>query len=258
MRVRQRAVVSYRTGRRKPRPRRAKDNGMCGRTALTATPEDLREAFGLDETPELVPHYNVPPSQPLQVIRVVRGSTGRRLEELRWGLVPYWAEDAKVGQKLALARVETATASPAFRQAVRTRRCLVAVDGFYEWRRDGKKTSQPFFVRRLDGKPFALAGVWDRWTSDDGEVVESCAILTQPSRPPVDAIHGRMPLVLGPEAWDRWLDVSLTDDHAVRALLAPQSPELVAYAVGFHVNDPRHEGPECVRPAPSEQQVLRP
>jgi len=229
---------------------------MCGRTALTARPEDLRLAFGLDETPELAPHYNVPPSQPLHVVRVLRGSVGRKLEELRWGLVPFWAEDVKVGHKFALARVESVTTTPAFRKAIRTRRCLVAVDGFYEWRREGKKTSQPFFVRRPDGKPFALASVWDRWRSADGEIVESCAILTQPSRPPVDAIHDRMPLVLEPETWDRWLDPALTDVDAIAALLAPRSPELVAYAVSSHVNDPRHDDPDCLRPSESPSQPL--
>jgi putative SOS response-associated peptidase YedK len=218
---------------------------MCGRTALTASPEDLRDVFGLDETPHLATHYNVPPSQPLSVVRVLRGSSGRRLESLRWGLVPRWAEDAKIGHKLALARVETVATTAAFREAIRRRRCLIAVDGFYEWRRHGK-TSDPFFVRRVDRKPFALAGVWDRWVSKDGELVESCAILTQPARAPVDAVHDRMPLVLEAELWDRWLDRALTDADAIAPLLAPRSPDLVAYQVGPWVNDPRHDDPACL------------
>lgn len=229
---------------------------MCGRTALTARPEDLREIFGLDHTPTLAPHYNVPPSQPVAAVRVMRDSPGRRLELLRWGLVPRWAEDAKVGHKLSLARVETIATTPAFREAVRRRRCLVVVDGFFEWKREGK-TSQPFFVRAEGGAPLALAGVWERWTSRDGEVVESCAIVTQPARPPVDAVHDRMPLVLGREAWDRWLDPGLTDIDAIAPLLEPRAPRLVAYAVGTHVNDPRHDDPSCLEPAAREEPAQR-
>ena len=236
--------------------RYARDREMCGRTALTAPAEDLREAFGLDETPIFAPHYNVPPSLPVNVVRVLRGSNGRRLEPLRWGLIPFWAHGSKVAQKLPLARVETVASSPAFRESIRKRRCLVAVDGFFEWMREGKKTNRPFFVRREDKKPFALAGVWDRWVSKDGEVVESCAILTQPARPPVEAVHDRMPLVLEPADWDRWLDTSLTEVTDFAPLLAPRSPELFAYEVSAHVNDPRHDDARCVEPAPHEQRTI--
>jgi putative SOS response-associated peptidase YedK len=245
------AYPSLGSGARGGYPRR---RDMCGRTALTAGPEDLREAFGLDETPVLAPHYNVPPSRPVNVVRVLRGAPGRRLEPLRWGLVPFWANGPKVGQKLALARVESVLASPAFREAIRKRRCLVAVDGFFEWMREGKKKSRPFFVRRVDRRPFALAGVWDRWVSKDGEIIESCAILTQEARPPVDAIHGRMPLVLEPMTWDRWLDASLTDADVLAPLLEPRSPELLAYEVGTRVNDPSHDDAPCLDAAQPRQQ----
>jgi putative SOS response-associated peptidase YedK len=127
------------------------------------------------------------------------------------------------------------------------------VDGFYEWKRDGKNRSQPFFFHRPDGAPFALAGVWDRWVSKDGEVIESCAILTQPARPPVEAVHDRMPLVLPGEAWDRWLDRS---DPDLPALLAPRDAELVSHPVSPHVNDPKHDDAECVRPFQTEQTSL--
>jgi putative SOS response-associated peptidase YedK len=219
---------------------------MCGRTALTANPEDLREAFGLDQPPTLVPHYNVPPSQPVAVLRAPTGSPQRRIELLRWGLVPPWAGSAKVAHKLALARAESITTTPAFRSAVLKRRCLVVVDGFFEWRRDGKRPSDPFFIRRPDRAPFALAGVWERWVARDGEVVESCAIITQPSRPPVDAVHDRMPLVLEREAWDLWLDPALTGAAALAPLLEPRTPKLVSYPVSPYVNDPRHDDPQCL------------
>jgi putative SOS response-associated peptidase YedK len=228
---------------------------MCGRTALTASPDDLREAFGLDELPRIDAHYNVPPSRPVGVVRIVRGSSRRTLEALRWGLVPTWAKDAKIGNKLALARAETVATTGAFREAFRLRRCLVAVDGFYEWRRDPgqapKAAGSPFFVRRPDGRPFALAGLWSRWVSPDGEVIESCAIVTQAARPPLEAIHDRMPIVLPPDVWDRWLDPALTDPGALAPLLVPSEPDLalVAYAVSSRVNDPRNDDPSCLEPA---------
>ncbi len=232
---------------------------MCGRTALTASPAELRETFGLDETPEFAQHYNVPPSRPLEVVRVLRGSSRRKLEALRWGLVPAWAKDAKLGNKLALARAETVASTGAFRDAFRRNRCLVVVDGFYEWRRQGKAPSSPFLVRKADLRPFALAGLWSRWVSADGEVIESCAIVTQAARPPVAAIHDRMPVVLEREAWDRWLDPELTDPDSLAPLLEPPSlaaPALIAYSVSSHVNDPRHDDPACLEPAPLAQQSL--
>ncbi len=132
---------------------------MCGRTALTAPAEDLRKAFGLDETPSFEPHYNVPPSQPLNVVRVLRGSTGRRLGVVALGTRSIQGPTSRKSLKSSpLARVETVTTSPAFRDAIRKRRCLVAVDGLFEWMREGKRTGRPFLVRREDGKPFALRG----------------------------------------------------------------------------------------------------
>lgn len=228
---------------------------MCGRAALTTTPEDLREAFGLDETPQVSPHYNVPPSRPLAVLRT-RAQGRRTIELLRWGLVPPWAKDAKLSHKLVLARSESILGSSAFRDAVRRRRCLIVVDGFFEWRREpgGRKT--PFFVRRPGGEPFTLAGVWERWASRDGEVIESCAIVTQPSRPPVAAIHDRMPVVLERDEWDRWLEPTSKADDILRGMLEPHTPLLVAYSVGSVVNDPRNDDARCLVPAEPVQLTL--
>lgn len=220
---------------------------MCGRTVLTASPADLREVFGLDAAPELVPRYNVTPSQDVAAVRMVSGPEGgrRTMAMLRWGLVPAWADSAKVGQKLALARSETVATTPAFRDAFRARRCLVVVNGFYEWRRDGKSSSQPFLLRRPDGAVFALAGVWDRWTSRDGEVLESCAILTHRALTPVSTIHDRMPIVMPPADWDAWLD---PESANAAHLLDPREPPVVATAVSTYVNDPRHDDQRCFEP----------
>jgi len=220
---------------------------MCGRTVLAASPEDLREVFGLDEVPDLVPRYNVTPSQGLAAVRVLRGTERRRLDVLRWGLVPAWAESPKAGQKLALARAETVATTPAFRDAFRQRRCLVVVDGFYEWKRGDGAGSRPFLFRAPDRKPFALAGLWERWGSKDGEIVESCAILTQRALAPIEAVHDRMPVVLAPDAWESWLDPE-AEPAALAGLLAPRPPGLVAMAVSTYVNDPRHDDPRCFEP----------
>ena len=226
---------------------------MCGRTALTAEAEDLRRAIGLDALPALVPRYNVPPSQPVALLRETAGTQKRRIDLVRWGLVPAWAKTAKGSHKLALARAETIVNAPAYRDAVRKRRGLVIVDGFFEWRRDGTRPSQPFFVRRADHRAFALAGVWERWIGNDGEVVESCAIITQPARPPVDAIHDRMPLVLERDAWDRWLDPRSMDVAALAQLLHPHAPALIAYPVSQSMNDPRHDDRHCIEPVEPPQ-----
>ena len=143
---------------------------MCGRATLSTPPEDLAALFDLDVVPPLLPHYNLAPTQSLAIIRVPR-----RLELLRWGLVPWWAEDPKIGAKLINTRADSVFEKPAFREAVRTRRCLVIVDGFYEWQARGKITpagaskgkKQPFYVRRRDGRPFALAGLWERRKDDN-------------------------------------------------------------------------------------------
>ncbi|MDP9033808.1 MAG: SOS response-associated peptidase, partial [Myxococcota bacterium] len=222
---------------------------MCGRAALTISAQDLRDAFALDETPSVEPHFNLTPSQQVAVVRRIVGALGRKLEWMQWGLVPCWAADRKVGNKLALARVETVTTSHAFREAIRKRRCLVVVDGFYEWRREGKAQRQPFFFRRPDGAPLALGGLWERWNAPDGEIVESCAIVTQPARPPADAVHDRMPLVVERETWQRWLDPSITADHALAPMLEPRTPPLVAYAVSTHVNDPKNDDARCIQPS---------
>jgi putative SOS response-associated peptidase YedK len=238
---------------------------MCGRTALTASPEELREAFGLSEVHSAGVHYNVPPSGHLAVIRAL--PKARRLDPLVWGLVPAWAraEGPKTLKPVALARIETASTSPIFREAVRRRRCLVAVNGFFEWKRhEGEKvkrkgSSEPFFVRTPSGAPFALAGLWERRVSRDGEVLESCAIITQPALAPVDAIHDRMPVVLPEDTWDAWLDPDANDEAAVRQLLVPRSPELIAYPVTPRVNDPRNDDPSCLAPVerrPEQQSIF--
>lgn len=240
---------------------------MCGRAALSAPPEDLREVFGLDEVPTLAPRFNIAPTQPIPIVRVAR-TGGRKLELARWGLVPWWAEDPKIGNRFINARVESVATNRAFREAFARHRCLVVVDGFYEWQKrettDAKGrvkiAKQPFFVRRKDGKPFGMAGLWDTWKSKDGEIVESATVVTRGALGPIAALHDRMPLIVAPDAYDLWL-ASGKGDPLAAALEQAGGPdalpeivhavppeELEAFPVGTLVNDPKNDAPACRDP----------
>ena len=237
---------------------------MCGRATLSTSPDELRQVFGLGETPTLTARYNIAPSQPIAVIRAsaAPAAGARRVELLRWGLVPSWAKDAKIGAKMINARVESLTTRPAFRDALEHRRALVLVDGFYEWEKRGR-ARQPFFVHRADGRPFALAGLWDRWTSPRGgdgvgvarEVIESCAVVTCPAAPPCDRLHDRMPLVVPPPLWSLWLDASIVDARRLEPALrqsAASDEGLVLREVSTRVNRPDIDDATCIEPAAPE------
>jgi putative SOS response-associated peptidase YedK len=232
---------------------------MCGRAALSAPPDDLREIFGVDDVPELLPRFNIAPTQPVAVVRVTRAGS-RRIELARWGLVPHWAKDARIGARMINARSETLETNNAFRDAFHRRRCLVAVSGFYEWKdagsqgagKKGRSTKIPYFVRRTDGKPFALGGLWERWGSPSGELVDSASVITVPSRGALATLHDRMPLIVLPEDFDRWLareELAGKGGDALATLHEAPLGDFVTYAVGPHVNDVSHEDPECIAPA---------
>lgn len=210
---------------------------MCGRATLSTSSAELRDVFGLEEMPELVPRYNMAPSQPLAVLR-----EPRKLELLRWGLAPP-PGTSRPGINV---RVETVARAPAYRASFRSRRCLVVVDGFFEWRRQGK-TGTPFLLRRSDGRPFALAGIWNRTITADGEVLDACAIVTRVAVGAVAELHDRMPLIVPPDHYDVWLDGRA---HDTPALVEAADVPLVAHAVGRAVNDPRNDDPRCIEPAP--------
>ncbi len=210
---------------------------MCGRTLLSTPPEDLRELFGLDEVPDLKPRYNIAPSQPIAVIR-----QPRRLELLRWGLLHPKGHGPGIN-----ARVETVARSSAYRDSFHKRRCLVVVDGFYEWQRVDKR-KQPFAIRRGDGKPFALAGIWEESITSEGEVIETCAILTGEAKGVVVPIHGRMPLIVPHEAYARWLAPEVPTAELM-ALLASDTSALVTYPVSTLVNSPDNDDARCLEPA---------
>lgn len=228
-------------------------NIVCGRFTLTSSGEALAAHFETTDSgpdagvPSVVARYNIAPSQPVAAARLDHAGA-RAWAELRWGLIPHWAKDPSIGNRLINARSETVADKPAFRAALRSRRCLVAADGFYEW--SGSKGARvPRWFRVQGGEPFAIAALWETWTEPSGLELESCTLLTTEANAHIRRYHHRMPVILPPRDYGRWLNPSL-DLDAVLALLVPCPPDwLSSTAVGPTVNDARHEGPECIVPA---------
>lgn len=219
---------------------------MCGRVTCKTSGKDLQRAFELAFEPlDVRPRYNIAPSQPVPV--VVR-RPDRVLQHFRWGLIPSWASDEKIGNRMINARAETV--GQKFRDALELRRCLVAVDGFYEWKANGAKEPKiPMHIRLKSGAPLGMAGLWERWKSPLGEVVESCTIITVPPNPLMRGIHSRMPAILSPEQYEAWLDPKLRDQDQLASMLAPyRGDDLEAYPVSQLVNSPGNDLPECVAP----------
>ncbi|MEL6963360.1 MAG: SOS response-associated peptidase [Pseudomonadota bacterium] len=221
---------------------------MCGRFMLKSPVDEIASFFGIDPSSALHPRYNIAPSQEAAIIRSTSGG-GRRLAFATFGLVPHWAEDPKVGYKMINARAETIDSLPSFRDAYRRRRCLVPADGFFEWQivdATGQGPKQPYSIRRVDEKPFAFAGIHERWEAKHGgRIIESFAIVTTQANRTLAAIHPRMPVVLDAERGEQWLDTSIDGC----ALLKP-CPEdwLVATMVGTRVNKPANDDPSVLEP----------
>jgi putative SOS response-associated peptidase YedK len=228
---------------------------MCGRFTLFLSPEKLAVHFRLDSVADFTPRYNIAPAQTIPVI--VRDETGKRILRLfRWGLIPQWAEDPAIGSRLINARSETARTRPAFRSAYKKRRCLIPTTGFFEWKREGTR-KRPHFIGMKDDAPFAFAGIWERWSDPDGHAVETCAILTTASNELVGSIHNRMPVILNPAVYDRWLDPDLPPE-SLEELLVPYPPGLMAVReVSARVNNARCDIPECIQAVPGPGQAAR-
>jgi putative SOS response-associated peptidase YedK len=213
---------------------------MCGRYLLKAPADALRRAFGFVEQPNLMPRYNIAPTQDGPVIRERREPKGERtLQLLRWGLIPSWAEDMKSGAKLINARAEGIAERPSFREAFRRRRCLVPADGFYEWRAEGK-LKQPYLIQRRDRAPLAFAGLWERWVPKtqppEPAYIDSFTIVTTAANALLKPLHERMPVILAPESFPRWLDRA-SSEAELKALLRPAPEDLLAYVpVSTRVN----------------------
>ena len=222
---------------------------MCGRYRLARKKEILEEYFGTTESEEAwEPRYNIAPTQLVPVVRKDPKEPLRDLSLIRWGLVPSWAEDLSIGARMINARSETASTRPAFRDALKSRRCLVPADGFYEWQRTGK-TKQPYCLEVNDGELFAFAGIWDRWRDPNGKVIQTCSILTTTPNSVAAAIHDRMPVILDSHAYDLWLDPELTNVDAVCDLLKPFQGLMRWYPVSTKLNQVKNDDAECARRA---------
>ncbi len=226
---------------------------MCGRFALNAPALAITEIFEIDILPDLVPRYNVAPSQ--RVTAVVVASGARTFTDLKWGLIPSWAKDARIGYRMLNARSETVASKPSFRQAFKRRRTLIAATGFYEWLRLDKKNKVPHLFSMADRRPFAMAGLCESWKNHEtGEPIRSCTILTTTPNERVAPVHDRMPVILPTAHWDAWLDPEHDDTAALQDLLVPFPAErMAARRVSTHVNNARHEGPACQAPFEAQE-----
>jgi putative SOS response-associated peptidase YedK len=225
---------------------------MCGRYLITSAPEAFRRLFKYDEQPNFPPRYNVAPTQPVPIVRLFEGK--RQFALVRWGLLPAWVKDPRGFSLLVNARGESVNDKPAFRNAMKRRRCLFPADGFYEWMEQGRE-KRPFVVRPKDRQPVAFAGLWESWMGPNGEEMETAAIVTTQAKGTLAAIHDRMPVIVPPEAFDFWLDGRKVDANTAAALIAPAREGLldvspVSNAVNYVAND----SPELIAPAGPEDQ----
>jgi putative SOS response-associated peptidase YedK len=221
---------------------------MCGRFALYTDPLALAKQFQTGNVPDIQPNYNVAPSQTIPIVRLENNQ--RQFAMTRWGLIPSWAKDIKIGYNTINARADSVAEKPSFRSAFKHRRCLIPADGYYEWQElANSKTKQPWFITLKDQQPMALAGLWEHWQGADGSEIESCTIIVTSGNELMQNIHDRMPVILPIEHWDAWLDINNTDKQGFQSLLT-QYPhdEMAAWRVSTVVNSPKHNGGECIQP----------
>ena len=226
---------------------------MCGRFVGYRNVEELKAHFPIDRFESPVnASYNIAPSQP--VLAIVHHSGENVLEQLNWGLVPFWAKDKAIGNKLINARSETVAEKPSFRQAFQKRRCLILADGFYEWMKT-KTGKQPVYITLPDKAPFAFAGLWETWQDREKSQApyRSCTIITRPASPSIQPVHHRMPVILAPDIYDAWLDPQNQDSGAMHALIQSNAISEMVYApVSRQVNTPGYNKPANIKPVQME------
>lgn len=221
---------------------------MCGRFTFAISPELLAEVFDVTILEKLPRRYNIAPTEKVLAIR--RNGAGNMAVLVRWGLIPSWAKDPSIGSRMINARCETAHEKPAFRGALSTRRCIIPASGFFEWSTT-PKGKFPYYIRMKDGSPLAIAGIWDSWKSPDGEIIETCAILTTVSNRLVQPLHERIPVLLHLSEYDLWLDREVTNPEKLHSLYQPYPPDLMEmYRVSPLVNNVRNDSPDCIEPIP--------
>jgi len=220
---------------------------MCGRFTLRTPATLLAELFGGEPPAELPLRYNIAPTQGVAIVRIDPKTGTRHWQMARWGLIPAWAKDPSIGNRMINARAESVGDKPAYRTAFRRRRCLVPADGYFEWQKTGR-AKQPYYIQLSDGSPFAMAGLWDAWIApDSGSPLESCTVITTDANHLTRSIHDRMPVILPPDVYDRWLDPQLQAVDTLCDLLRPfDGLSMRAVPVSTHVNNPRNDDPGCI------------
>ena len=220
---------------------------MCGRFTLKTSRAKIAKLLGLKAVPTLEPRYNIAPSQPVLAVRLEPERGELEGTFLKWGLIPSWAKEPGIGNNLANARADAVATKPAFRSAFKKRRCLVIADGFYEWQK-GESGKTPYYFQLKDQSPFAFAGLWERWEKGE-EPLESCTLITTEANGIVEPVHDRMPVILDPSSFSRWLDPNEQRAEALKAMLVPLPDDwLTAHSVSKLVNNPKYESPRCIEP----------
>ena len=222
---------------------------MCGRLTLTVNPDELEKTFSEYTFPsKFAPRFNIAPTQP---VLAIPNDDKNEADFFVWGLIPMWAKDPAIGNRLINARGETLAEKPAFRSSLKYKRCLILADGFYEWKgAPGRKTKTPFFIHMKDRKPFAFAGLWDSWNSPDGSLIKSCTIITTEPNDLTAIIHNRMPVILHPRDYAKWLDPAPQTPEHLKPLIKPfPAEEMNAFPVSTLVNTPANDSPELIVPS---------
>lgn len=218
---------------------------MCGRYTLSQSGDAIATAFGISAIPNLPPRFNIAPTQNVPAVLQTEGD--REIDLLHWGLIPSWAKDLSIGNKMINARAETIAEKPSFRNAFKRRRCLIVSDGFFEWQRREKR-KQPYYFRVGKGELFAFAGLWEHWQDTSGTEINSCTIVTTSPNELMAEIHDRMPVILHAEDYDRWLDPDANSSE-LQSLLRPyEADRMQHYPVSLEVNNPKHDSPTCIEP----------
>lgn len=229
---------------------------MCSRYTLTASPEALRALFAYAEQPNFPPRYNIAPTQPIPIVRFVDGE--RQFALVRWGLLPSWVKDPRTFTLLINARGESVSDKPAFRAAMRRRRCLIPADGFYEWQKAGDR-KRPFYVHAKSGEPLAFAGLWETWSGPNGEELETAAIVTTRANKTLSPFHERMPVIVTPEAFDLWLNTNEVDATTAAALIGPAPENLLeAYEISTAVNRTANDNAGLLAPSAADAAAPQP
>lgn len=218
---------------------------MCGRFTLRSSMTDVAKAFGVAADSSALPLFNIAPTQTVMAVRATAAGT-REICSLRWGLVPAWADDLAIGNRMINARAETVAAKPAYRQAFKSRRCLIVADGFYEWQKT-RRQKQPYYIRLKDARPFGFAGVWEKWSKGETPV-ESCSVITTTANELMAPIHDRMPVIISPDDYEPWLSAETKPVELQSLLRAYPAAQMTAYPVSTRVNSPAYTGADCIEP----------